>query len=127
MTFQCHRPSDASAADDLVPETRPDPKGPRPPRIVIDPPKGDPSGTVIVDPPRLSCAGGVLRAGRCLCPRTHKAVHAGKNAWRCVRSVGIDPPRKLQVEAPRSQKATKAAAKAARKALRQRKGRRPVP
>jgi hypothetical protein len=130
MTFQCHRPSDASAADDLVPETRPDPKGPRPPRILIDPPrppKGDPSGKVIVDPPRLSCAGGVVRAGRCLCPRTHKAVHAGNNAWRCVRSVTIDPPRKLQVKGARSQKATKAAAKGAKKALRQGKGRKPVP
>jgi hypothetical protein len=65
-------------------------------------------------------------AGRCHCPRTHKAVHAGKNAWRCVRSAVFDPPRKMQIDGARSQKA-KAAAKAARKALRQRKGRRPVP
>jgi hypothetical protein len=128
MTFQCHRPSGASAADDLVPETRPDPKGPRLPLIVVDPPRPPkgPFGPVIVDPPRLSCAGGVVMAGRCHCPRTHKAVHAGKNAWRCVRSAVFDPPRKMQIDGARSQKA-KAAAKAARKALRQRKGRRPVP
>lgn len=129
-TFQCHRPADVSATDDLVPVTRPDPKGPRPPLIVIDPPrppKVDPPGKAIVDPPRLSCAGGVVNGGQCLCPRTHKAVHAGKNAWRCVRSATVDPPRKVQVTGPGSQKATKAAAKAARKALRERKGRRPVP
>jgi hypothetical protein len=130
MTFQCHRPSDASAAADLVPETRPDPKGPHAPRIVIDPPhpsKDGPSGKVIVDPPRLSCAGGVVRSGRCHCPRTHKAVHAGKNVWRCVRSVSIDPPRKLQVGGSGRQKAIKPAAKAANKALRKRKGRKPAP
>jgi hypothetical protein len=45
--YECHRPSGASGAADLVPETRPDPKGPRPPpRVAADPPKACPSGTV---------------------------------------------------------------------------------
>jgi hypothetical protein len=93
--YACHKPADLPGSADFVPETRPDPAGPRPPRIVIDPPHGssDPDRPgKIVDPPRLSCAGGTPRYGQCQCPSTHKAVRAGKNAWRCVRAV-VDPPR----------------------------------
>jgi hypothetical protein len=124
MTFQCHRPSGVGAADALVPETRPDPAGPRapgflsdpprPPRTAIDPPRPSdddgPRPERIVDPPRpkISCAGGTIRYGRCLCPRTHRAVEAGKNAWRCVKAVIVDPPRKLQVKGTAARKASKA-------------------
>jgi len=113
-TFQCHRPTDAGATNDFVPETRPDAQGAHnPDKVVIDPPRL-PNGPrqpdeVVIDPPRspsnptsddavvtggkteMSCSGGTVRNGECLCPRTHKAVSAGTNAFRCVKSVVIDP------------------------------------
>jgi hypothetical protein len=62
----------------------PEPRGPG--RVVAEPPDSGPG-------PRVSCAGGVVRDGECLCPRTHRAVQAGREAWRCIRIVVVDPPR----------------------------------
>lgn len=96
--YECHRPSGVSGSNDLAPETRPDPAGPRPDRAVLDPPRvpSDPPGPGLVGDPgrRISCSGGTVRNGRCLCPRTHMAVQAGSTAWRCVRSAIVDPPRR---------------------------------
>lgn len=94
-TYECHKPTDVSGSDDLAPETRPDSHDPRAPVVVIDPPRpsddsGGPGKTI--DPgPQISCAGGVVKKDECLCPRTHKVVAAGKNAFRCVRTAVIDP------------------------------------
>ncbi len=115
MTFQCHKPADVGASNDLAPETRPDGQRPdKPSKVVIDPPrkpegvKPDKPGKVVIDPPRkpeapkpdkitvsepkISCANGTVKNGSCACARTHKKVKAGKNAWRCVRAVA-DPPK----------------------------------
>ena len=99
QTYECHKPAGSSGSGDLVPETRPDPQSPRVPGLVaVDPPRVPPDRTgsdKTGDPPaRIACAGGVVKKGECRCPRTHKAVHAAKNAWRCVNSAVIDPPRK---------------------------------
>jgi hypothetical protein len=93
--YACHRPSPVSGTSDLAPETRPDPREPSTPdRVVTDPPPASsdpPRPGKVADPAQLiACAGGVVRNGQCHCPRTHKAVLAGRNAWRCVRTAVID-------------------------------------
>jgi hypothetical protein len=98
-TFQCHKPIDAGASTNLVPDTPTDPQKPGKPDKVVDPvkpdlQKPDKPSIVVVDPPRpkISCAGGTVRNDACNCTRTHKPVKAGKNAWRCVKAVA-DPPK----------------------------------
>ena len=78
--FQCVRPTDVGGSDDLTPDPRPDPQKP------------DKPGLSVADP-KISCAAGAVKNGACTCARTHKPVKAGKNAWRCVKSVVIDPPK----------------------------------
>jgi hypothetical protein len=108
-TFQCHRPTDAAASTDFVPETRPDPQKPDKPSTAVggpvkpDGPKPEKPGTAVVDPPRptISCVNGGVRNGACECEATMKPVKAGKNAWRCVRST-VDPkPEKPIVSEPK--------------------------
>jgi hypothetical protein len=91
--FQCVKPTDTGAASDFVPETRPDPKAPTGPRIVIDPvrtPDPPKSDANVVTGTRLICVGGVVRTGACRCAGTLKPVSTGNNAWRCTRVV-VDP------------------------------------
>lgn len=96
--FQCVTPTGVPGSSDLAPDPgRSEPLGPRGSGpLVVHPPRtpGDADGPgKVADPvPRISCAG-VVRNGQCFCPRTHKAVEAGNNAWRCIRSVVVDPPR----------------------------------
>ena len=96
MAFQCHKPIDVGASDDLVPETQPDAQKPDPPgKIVIDPPRKPEApkpDKVTVSEPKISCANGTVKNGDCACARTHKKVKAGKNAWRCVKTIA-DPPK----------------------------------
>ncbi len=77
--FRCVKVAGPVGPSDLTPETRPDAKDPRAPVVVIDP------------SPQISCANGVIKDDACLCPRTHKRVKAGKNAFRCVRTAVVDP------------------------------------
>ena len=53
-------------------------------------PKAD-SGSA--DAPKLVCANGTVRGDSCFCARTDKKVKTGKNAFRCVKSVVVDPVR----------------------------------
>ena len=97
-TFQCHKTTGASATDDLVPEPSPVPQKPgKPGKVVIDPaskPDAQIADDIVVTGSRISCANGTVKNGACTCARTDKPVKAGKNAWRCVKSVVVDPPRK---------------------------------
>lgn len=111
-TYECHKRSGIGGSSDLLPETRPDPTRPNPPgRIVADPPPTLPNGRpegpgkVIDTPSRISCTGGVVRNRRCFCPSTHKAVEAGRNAWRCIRAATADAPRKKRAQIDRGRKA----------------------
>ncbi len=106
MKFACHKPTDAGASDDLVPDTRPDESPVEgADGIILDqlafPQRPDKPGKIVTDPPRqtdepkpeISCAGGMVKNGACTCARPHKPVKAGTNAWRCVRVAVSDPPR----------------------------------
>jgi hypothetical protein len=48
--------------------------------------------------PHISCAFGKVVNGRCICPPGWRRVHAGYNAWRCLRP---DPQIKSKVPGPR--------------------------
>jgi hypothetical protein len=85
--FQCVRPTDVGGSDDLAPDPRPDPQKP------------DKPGLSVADP-KISCANGRVKDGACVCDRTQKAIKAGKDAWRCVKTVVIDPPRKPDAPKP---------------------------
>jgi hypothetical protein len=86
--FQCVTPTGVSGSDELAPDTRPDPQQP------------DKPGLTVTDP-QISCAGGSVKDGACVCERTMKPVKAGKNAWRCVQSV-VDPkPDNATVSGPK--------------------------
>jgi hypothetical protein len=39
----------------------------------------------------ISCAGGTIRSGQCVCPANMRRVQAGANAWRCMRAVQSVP------------------------------------
>src|SRR5690606_9014789 len=97
-TYGCRKPTrGAAGSTDLRPETGPDPRGTgQPTRVTIEPQSRGSAGssTTIDRKPRVSCTGGVLRERTCVCPRNYKAIRAGKNEWRCVRSAIIDPPKK---------------------------------
>jgi len=80
-TYNCHRTTGVSGSGDLVSDTRPDTQEPAGPDVVID------TG------PQLSCAGGTVKGDACLCPRRHKRIKAGDHAYRCVRTVVVDPIR----------------------------------
>jgi hypothetical protein len=89
-SFQCVRTTGVGGADDLTPDPRPDPQAPKKP------------STIVVDPPRptVSCNGGAVKDGTCVCEPAFKPVKAGKDAWRCVRTV-VDPkPVKPTVSTP---------------------------
>lgn len=46
--------------------------------------------------PPISCAFGKVVDGRCVCPPGWRRVHAGLNAWRCLRPdpwIGTKPPK----------------------------------
>jgi hypothetical protein len=86
--FQCVTSTGVSGSDELAPDPRPDPQQP------------DKPGLTVADP-QISCAGGSVKDGACVCERTMKPVKAGKNAWRCVQSV-VDPkPDKATVSGPK--------------------------
>jgi hypothetical protein len=90
-TFQCVRTTDVGGASDLTPDTRPDPQAPEKPGTLV----ADPSG------PAISCSGGAVKNGACVCEPAFKPVKAGKDAWRCVRTV-VDPkPLKPTVTEPK--------------------------
>ena len=66
-------------------------------KVVIDPPKTPPGSgpNRVVDPPRrISCKNGVVRRNNCFCPRTHRKVKVGTNAWRCVKKATVVSPKK---------------------------------
>jgi hypothetical protein len=89
--FQCIKPSGVSGTSDLAPPSRPDPviSGPK---VIVNPPRAS-------DPAKpdtgvqIACVGGVVRYGKCACDRTAKLQAVAKNAWRCVKTVVIDPRR----------------------------------
>ena len=71
---------------------------PKKPNIVIADPTTEPTRPIDPqtgsdDTASISCDGGTVKDDACQCPRTHKAVKAGKNAWRCKKFVVIDPVR----------------------------------
>lgn len=85
--FQCVATTGVPGAQDLTPDTRPDPRKPEGPgRIVVDPPRTP-------TPPRIACTGGRVSGGRCVCSRGFNAIQAGANAFRCVRIVTLPPIR----------------------------------
>ena len=104
-SFQCHKPTDAGASSDLVPETRPE-DPPAHPTLTGDFSYIDNGGTRCPRQSKalinfktskpdnvhwsLDCT--IVRNGVCNCDRTHKVVKTGKNAWSCVKVV-VDPPR----------------------------------
>jgi hypothetical protein len=89
--FQCITPTGVPGTSDYTPPTRPDPQSPGiPPKVVVDPPRTPPSGAT---GEKISCAGGAVKNGQCTCERTHRAVQAGPNAWRCVQIAVVDPLR----------------------------------
>jgi hypothetical protein len=89
-SFQCVRTTGVGGADDLTPDPRPDPQAPEKPVVVIDPPL-----------PQIRCSGGAVKDGTCVCEPAFKPVKAGKDAWRCVRTV-VDPkPVKPTVSEPK--------------------------
>jgi len=122
--YQCITPSGVSGANDLKPETRPEPHAPRrPDKVVVTPPRqpgvNDRLDEIVVTGSKteVACYGGTPKNGECHCARTHKAVPAGKNAFRCVQSVVVDPvkpdkrvdstpdyPKKTQVDAVAEQR-----------------------
>ena len=77
--YECHKPADVGGTDDLVPKPRPTAKEPK---SVAPTPK-----------PKITCANGTVKDGACVCPRAHKRVKAGANAWRCVKTIVIEPPK----------------------------------
>ena len=79
-SFRCVTPTGVGGSDELAPDTRPNPKKPDKPVLTV------------VDPP-LICTNGIVKDGACVCVRTHKPVKAGWNAWRCMKTVVIDPPK----------------------------------
>jgi hypothetical protein len=90
-TFQCVRTTDVGGAGDLTPDPRPDPQAPEKPGTFV----ADPSG------PAIACAGGAVKNDACVCEPSFKPVKAGKNAWRCVRTM-VDPkPLKPTVSEPK--------------------------
>jgi len=114
--FQCVRTTGVGGADDLAPDSRPDPQKPDKPGKVVDPVKPDKPGTSVVDPvkpdeqkpnkatvsePKLTCANGAVKKGACSCEPNFKPVKAGQNAWRCVRSVADPKPVKPTVSQPK--------------------------
>lgn len=73
-----------------------------PPTVKVDPDVSTPGGLVgrrpvkpasagrqIAPLPKISCAGGSVRGGKCLCARGFNVVPAGAKAFRCVRSVTL--------------------------------------
>ena len=83
--FQCVATTGVPGAQDLTPDTRPDPRKPDGPgRIVVDPPRTP-------TPPRIVCTGGRVSGGRCACSRGFNAIQAGANAFRCVKIVTLPP------------------------------------
>jgi hypothetical protein len=114
-TFQCHKLIDAGASVDLVPQTRPDPQKPTKPVVVVDPVKPGPQKPdkpriVVVDPkpetlvvsePKILCANGKVKDSACTCEPNFKPVKAGKDAWRCVRSVADPKPETSVVAEPK--------------------------
>jgi hypothetical protein len=104
--FRCVKVAGPVGPSDFAPETRPDSDTPRAPVVVIDP------------GPQISCAGGIVKKSDCLCPRTHKRVKAGKNAFRCVRKVVVDPaPGGKAVDATRDTGKSRRDAEAKRRRL----------
>lgn len=67
---------------------------------------------VISGYPNISCAFGKVKLGKCYCPHDRVKVHAGYNAWRCVK----------RTARPGSFKTTPAARSKARKQNRRRAG-----
>jgi hypothetical protein len=66
-----------------------------------DEPKDEPNKVTVTGTQQISCAGGTVKDGACVCERTMKPVKAGKNAWRCVQST-VDPkPEKPTVSEPK--------------------------
>jgi hypothetical protein len=84
------KPSDVTGGTGLKPRLDPKkviidlPKVTEPPKP-IDPPKKK-VVPVIVTPKPLSCAGGVVKNTKCVCPTGLKAVKAAPNAFRCVQT-----------------------------------------
>jgi hypothetical protein len=78
-TFRCVKPTGVTESDALTPETRPEPKKTDKPAIAAEPPIG--------------CANGKVKDGTCVCSRGHKRIVIGKNAWRCIKTVVIVPPK----------------------------------
>jgi hypothetical protein len=92
--FQCITPTGVPGASDLAPPSRPDPVVPSGPgRVIVDPPRTvdpvKPTGTGV----QIACIGGLIKSGQCTCERMLKLEATGKNAWRCVKTVVVDPPR----------------------------------
>jgi hypothetical protein len=42
---------------------------------------------------RIGCVNGTVKNGTCVCPRGHTRTVIGKNAWRCVKTAVIVPPK----------------------------------
>ena len=99
--FQCVGRTDVGGPQDLTPETPSDPQ--KPGTAVVDPVKPEKPSTAVADPvkPVISCANGVVRNGACTCEPHFKPVKAGKNAWRCVRSVADPKPETPIVSEPK--------------------------
>jgi hypothetical protein len=120
--YACHKRAVEPGANGLTVEPRPDTAPPRPPMTLVVPPRAsDDFGKVIVSGPRIVCIGGKVKSNTCFCRRTDKPVKVGRNTWRCVKNVVVDPVRpdhggKAADRASDRRKKAAAAAAAARKA-----------
>jgi hypothetical protein len=99
--FQCVGRTDVGGPEDLTPETPYDPQ--KPGTAIVDPVKPEKPSTAVGDPvkPVISCANGVVKDGTCECKPHFKPVKAGKNVWRCVRSVADPRPETPVISEPK--------------------------
>ena len=95
--FQCITPAGHSGTNDLTSDRRTTHNTPTTAdKVAIDPPRVPPRTRPgkIVEPVRIVCRNGAVRNQSCFCPRKHRKVKTGPNAWRCDRIVVVVPPKK---------------------------------
>jgi hypothetical protein len=87
--YACVKRTQEPVTGDLAPPPRPTVPAPVPTKIV-EPPRPAPTASmpsVVGTVKPISCAGGRVLRGQCVCPFRTKKVQAGTNAWRCLKEV----------------------------------------
>ena len=91
--FRCVTPTGVQGTGDLAPPSRPGSGAPAGPgKAVADPPRP----TI---PPRISCTGGKIAGGECVCGSGLRMTSNGPNAFRCIRVAAppLKQPSKLVI------------------------------